>query len=192
MKYNEFIEIYFDQNKFLNDRDKEKLMEMVQIINYPANKIIMHRGELMKQVGVVSEGLIRAYDKNNKTVWLFLENSTYGSMEALTLSRPSSLTFETLEETSIFMFNYNDLENTIRDYPNITALLLTFWKKMAMDIYVKFYSFLHLTPEKRYLQLLQQNSKLILRVKSKDLATYLGMHPVSLSRLKKRYFIQNK
>ncbi|MBL1223010.1 Crp/Fnr family transcriptional regulator [Chryseobacterium sp. L7] len=192
MKYNEFIETYFDQNKFLNDRDKEKLTEMVQIINYPANKIIMHRGEPMKQVGIVAEGLIRAYDKNNKTVWLFSENSTYGSMETLTLNRPSSLTFETLEETSLFMFNYNDLENTIRDYPNITALLLALWKKTAMDIYVKFYSFLHLTPEKRYLQLLQQNSKLILRVKSKDLATYLGMHPVSLSRLKKRYFIQNK
>ncbi|MBB6369192.1 Crp/Fnr family transcriptional regulator [Chryseobacterium shigense] len=188
MNYNEFIEIYFDQNHFLDDRDKEKLREMVQVVNYPANKIIMHRGEQIEQVGIIEKGLVRAYDKNNKTVWLFPENSVYGSMEVLTLKHPSSFTYETLEETSVFMFNYNDLENTIKDYPNITTLLLAFWKNTAMDIYLKFSSFLHLTPEKRYLKLLQQNSKLILRVKSKDLATYLGMHPVSLSRLKKRYF----
>jgi CRP-like cAMP-binding protein len=188
MNYNEFIEIYFEQNGFLNDNDKEKLREMVQIVNYPANKIIMHRGEQIEQVGIIAKGLVRAYDKSNKTVWLFPENNVYGSMEVLTLKRPSSFTYETLEETSIFMFNYNDLENTIKDYPNIAALLLAFWKNTAMDIYTNFYSFLHLTPEKRYLQLLKQNSKLILRVKSKDLATYLGIHPVSLSRLKKRYF----
>ncbi|NML71565.1 Crp/Fnr family transcriptional regulator [Chryseobacterium sp. RP-3-3] len=161
---------------------------MVQIITYPMNKVILHRGEQISQVGVVLKGLIRVYDKNNKTVWLVPENNVYGSMETLALQRPSSLTYEALEETTVFLLNYDDLENAIKDHPNIATLLLMYWKSTAMDIYSNFYSFIHLTPEERYLQLIQQNSKLILRVKSKDLATYLGMHPVSLSRLKKRYF----
>jgi len=188
MKSNEYVKNYFEQNNFLNESDREKLLEMVQIVTYPVNKIILHRGEQISQVGVVIKGLIRVYDKNNKTVWLVPENNVYGSMEILALQRPSSLTYETLEETTMFLLNYDDLENTIKDHPNIAALLLMYWKSTAMDIYGNLYSFLHLTPEERYLQLLQQNSKLILRVKSKDLATYLGMHPVSLSRLKKRYF----
>lgn len=188
MKSNEYIKNYFEQNNFLNDTDKEKLLEMVQIVTYPMNKVILHRGEQISQVGVVLKGLIRVYDKNNKTVWLVSENNVYGSMEILALQRPSSLTYEALEETTMFLLNYDDLENSIKDHPNIATLLLMYWKSTAMDIYGNLYSFLHLTPEERYLQLLQQNSKLILRVKSKDLATYLGMHPVSLSRLKKRYF----
>ncbi|MGG5210178.1 Crp/Fnr family transcriptional regulator [Chryseobacterium sp. MIQD13] len=188
MNYDEFIKIYFDQNEFLDENDKQKLLGMVKIINYPANKIVLYRGDETDHVGVIAKGLIRAYDKKNKTVWFFHENNVYGSIEVLMQKRPSSLTYETLEETTIFLFNYNDLENNINKHPNISALLLMFWRKTAMEIYHKFSSFLHLSPEKRYLNLLNHNSKLILRVKSKDLATYLGMHPVSLSRLKKRYY----
>lgn len=188
MKSNEFTKTYFEQNSFLTDKDRDKLLEMVQIIDYPANKIVLHRGELLSQVGIVINGLIRVYDKNDKTVWLVPENDVYRSIEVLALKQPSSFTYETLEETTLFLLNYQDMENAIQEYPNIAILLLMYWKSTAMNIYNHFHSFLHLTPEERYLELLSQNSKLILRVKSKDLATYLGMHPVSLSRLKKRYF----
>jgi CRP-like cAMP-binding protein len=191
MDYDEFINIYFEQNKYLDENDKQKLLAMVKIINYPANKIVLYKGEQTEYVGIIERGLIRAYDKNNKTVWFFHENSVYGSLEVLMQKRPSSLTYETLEETTVFLFNYNDLENVINEYPHISTLLLMFWKNTAKEIYLNFSAFLHLTPEKRYLHLLSQNSRLILRVKSKDLATYLGMHPVSLSRLKKRYFNPN-
>ncbi|RLJ31625.1 CRP-like cAMP-binding protein [Chryseobacterium sp. 7] len=192
IKSNEFTKIYFEQNDFLTEKDKEKLLEMAQLVTYPMNKIVLHRGEQISQVGIILSGLIRVYDKNNKTVWIVYENQPYGSMEVLALNRPSTVTYETLEETTMFLLNYAELEDTIKDYPNIGRLLLMYWKNTAMAMYGHFYSFLSLTPEERYLQLLQQNAKLILRVKSKDLATYLGMHPVSLSRLKKRYFIQNK
>ncbi|GAB0155311.1 Crp/Fnr family transcriptional regulator [Chryseobacterium sp. Alg-005] len=191
MRSNEFTQDYFEQNGFLQDSDREKLLELVQMVTFPENKIILHRGEQISQVGVVLKGLIRVYDKNNKTVWFVPENGIYGCMEILALKRPSSLTYEALEETTMFLLNYDDLEESIKTHPNIATLLLMYWKKTAMDIYGNFYSFLHLTPEERYLQLLNQNSKLILRVKSKDLATYLGIHPVSLSRLKKRYFNSN-
>lgn len=191
MNHNEFIKKYFDQNKFLNENDKQKLLELMKIINYPANKIVLYKGEQTEQVGIIEKGLIRVYDKNNKTIWFFHENNVYGSLEVLMQKRPSSFTYETLEETTIFLFNYNDLENTINEYPNIASLLLMFWQNTAMEIYLNFSALLHLTPEKRYLHLLSQNSKSILRVKSKDLATYLGMHPVSLSRMKKRYFNSN-
>ncbi|MBE4949771.1 Crp/Fnr family transcriptional regulator [Chryseobacterium culicis] len=189
---NEFTAAYFEQHNFLSEKDREKLLEMAQIVTYPMNKIVLHRGEQISQVGIILKGLIRVYDKNNKTVWLAYENQPYGSMEILGLHRPSTVTYETLEETTMFLLNYTELENAIIKYPNIGRLLLMYWKNTAMSIYGHFYSFLTLTPEERYLQLLQQNSRLILRVKSKDLATYLGMHPVSLSRLKKRYFIHNK
>lgn len=191
MSHKEFIKNYFDQNKFLDENDKLLLLKLVKIINYPANKIVLYKGEQTEHVGIIEKGLIRVYDKNNKTIWFFHENTIYGSLEVLMQKRPSSLTYETLEETTIFLFDYNDLENSINEYPNISSLLLMFWKNTAMEIYHNFSAFLHLTPEKRYLHLLNQNSKLILRVKSKDLATYLGVHPVSLSRMKKRYFNSN-
>lgn len=188
MKPNEFTQKFFGQNDFLTEPDKEKLLELAQVISFPSNKIILYRGEKTCKVGIVIQGLVRAYDENNKTAWLFSENNLYGSMEILTQKIPSILTHETLEETTMLLFNYDDLEEAMKEYPNIAMMLLTSWKSAAIEIYNNLYSLLHLCPEKRYLHMLEQNPQLILRVKSKDLATYLGIHPVSLSRLKKRYF----
>lgn len=179
---------YFKQYDFLEQRDQEKLLELVQFVRVPQNKILLHRGEHIRQVGVVIEGLIRVYDKNNNTVWLVAENGIYGSMDTLALDRSSSLTYETIEETTMFLLNYEELEKSLADFPNIAKLLLNYWKLTAIQIYGNFCTFLHLSPIDRYLYLLENHPKLILRVKSQDLATYLGMHPASLSRLKKRHF----
>ncbi|WP_048508145.1 Crp/Fnr family transcriptional regulator [Chryseobacterium angstadtii] len=188
MNYEEFIKIYFEENSFLNKKDRDKLTEMIRIVSYPTNKIILPRGEKSNQVGIISKGLIRGYDKSDRTVWLLHEDNVYGLTKTASLEYSSSLTYETLEETTLFLFNYPDLENTIREYPNVAALMMMFWKNMTEEVCKNYYVFLHSTPEERYLHLLNQDSKLILRVKSKDIATYLGIHPASLSRLKKRHF----
>lgn len=192
MTLNDFSDKYFDQNDFLDSRDREKLLELVQFVTIPKDKILLHRGEQIKQVGIILKGLIRVYNKNNRTVWFVQNNGIYGSIDTLALNRASSLTFETLEETSMFLLNYNDLEEAIISYPNIASLLLMYWKRTAVEIYRNFYTSLSLSPEEKYLEILQKNPQLILNVKSKDLASYLGIHPTSLSRLKRRYFVSKE
>lgn len=192
MTLNDFSDKYFDQNDFLDSKDREKLLELVQFVTIPKDKILLHRGEQIKQVGIILKGLIRVYNKNNRTVWFVQNNGIYGSIDTLALNRASSLTFETLEETSMFLLNYDDLEEAIISYPNIASLLLMYWKRTAVEIYRNFYTSLSLSPEEKYLEILQKNPQLILNVKSKDLASYLGIHPTSLSRLKKRYFVSKE
>lgn len=192
MTLNDFSDEYFDQNNFLDSRDRDKLLELVQFVTIPKDKILLHRGEQIKQVGIILKGLIRVYNKDNRTVWFVQSNGIYGSIDTLALNRTSSLTFETLEETSMFLLNYDDLENAIISYPNIASLLLMYWKRTAVEIYRNFYTSLSLSPEEKYMEILQKNPQLILNVKSKDLASYLGIHPTSLSRLKKRYFVSKE
>ena len=192
MTLNDFSDKYFDQNDFLDSKDREKLLELVQFVTIPKDKILLHRGEQIKQVGITLKGLIRVYNKNNRTVWFVQNNGIYGSIDTLALDRASSLTFETLEETSMFLLNYDDLEEAIISYPNIASLLLMYWKRTAVEIYRNFYTSLSLSPEEKYLEILQKNPQLILNVKSKDLASYLGIHPTSLSRLKRRYFVSKE
>jgi len=192
MTLNDFSDEYFDQNNFLDSRDRDKLLELVQFVTIPKDKILLHRGEQIKQVGIILKGLIRVYNKDNRTVWFVQNNGIYGSIDTLALNRTSSLTFETLEETSMFLLNYDDLENAIISYPNIASLLLMYWKRTAVEIYRNFYTSLSLSPEEKYMEILQKNPQLILNVKSKDLASYLGIHPTSLSRLKKRYFVSKE
>lgn len=190
MDPNYFSKTYFESHSFLSENDHQKLLELVDVVHLSENKIILHNGELSKKVGIVISGLIRVYDKNDRTVWFVGNNGVFGSMENLSLGKPSSLTYETMEETTMFLLNYEQLEEATITHPNIAKLLLGYWKITALEIYNHFYSFLKMTPEDRYLKILEESPYLILKVKSKDLATFLGVHPSSLSRLKSRHFSQ--
>lgn len=182
---------YFKKNDFLTKRDQKKLLELTQLATYQKNEIVLPFGGKIKQVGLVLKGLIRVYDKNNKTVWVIKENGVYGSIKILTHDKPSSHCYETLEETSMFLLNHDEIEDCIPKYPNIGNLLLMYWKNTSIDLYKHYNSNREYTPQERYVRILEKSPDLIQRMKSKDLASFIGIHPVSLSRLKNNYFTKN-
>lgn len=187
MDTNYFSKSFFESHSFLNDDDRKKLLELTTLKRYPANTIILKSGEFKSDIGVVMEGIIRVYGSKDKSVHFVSEGQVFGSMDGIVLKKPSRYNYETLEETVLFLLNYEDLEKSIHTHPNIGILLLNYWKQTAMSIFKNLNSFIKYSPEERYEQLLKNQPHLVLRVKSKYLASYLGIHPVSLSRLKSRY-----
>lgn len=188
MNPNYFSKLYFESQEFLNEEDKQKLLALTLLEKYPAHTILLKSGEYSNQVGIVIEGLIRVYDTNDRSVHFVCEGQIYGSMDTLALRRPSKYNFETLEETKMFILNNDELEGLILTNPNIGILLLNYWKQTAIGFFNNLNSFIKYSPEERYEFLIKKQPHLVLRVKSKYLASYLGMHPVSLSRVKGRYF----
>lgn len=187
MDTNYFSKSFFELHTFLNDDDRKKLLEFTRLKRYPANTVILKSGEFTNDVGVVMEGLIRVYGPNDKSVHFVTDGQIFGSMDTLVLKKASRYNYETLEDTVMFLLNYEDLEKSIQTNPNIGVLLLNYWKQTAMNIFKNLNSFIKYTPEERYEHLIKKQPHLVLRVKSKYLASYLGIHPVSLSRLKSRY-----
>lgn len=187
MDSNYFSKAYFEFQNFLNEDDQKKLLELTSLKKYPADTVLLKSGEFTNQVGIVLEGLIRVYDAEDKSVLFVSEGQVFGSMDTLALKKPSKYTYETIEDTKLFILNNDELEASVQTHPNIGILLLNYWKQTAIDIFINFNSFIKYSPEERYEQLIKKHSHLILRVKSKYLASYLGLHPASLSRLKSRY-----
>lgn len=187
MDTNYFSKSFFESHSFLNDDDRKKLFELTTLKRFPANTVILKSGEFQSDIGVVMEGIIRVYGPKDKSVHFVSEGQVFGSMDSVVLKEPSRYNYETLEDTVIFILNYEELEAAIQTNPNIGILLLNYWKQTAMSIFKNLNAFIKYSPEERYEQLLKKQPHLVLRVKSKYLASYLGIHPVSLSRLKKRY-----
>lgn len=187
MNSNYFSKSFFESHGFLNDDDRKKLLELTTVKRYPANTLILKSDEFTTDVGVVIEGIIRVYGTNDKSVHFVTDGQIFGSMDTLVLKKPSRYNYETLEDTVMFVLNYEELEASIHVYPNIGVLLLNYWKQTAMNIFKNLNSFIKYSPEERYEHLIKKQPHLVLRVKSKYLASYIGIHPVSLSRLKSRF-----
>lgn len=187
MDSNYFSKSFFESQKFLTDSDRKKLLDLTSLKRFPAHTVILKSGEFTNDVGIVLEGLIRVYSITDKSVHFVSDGQIFGSMDTLVLKKPSRYNYETLEDTVMFILNYEELEAAISTHPNIGILLLNYWKQTAMSIFKNLNSFIKYTPEQRYEHLIKNQPHLILRVKSKYLASYLGIHAVSLSRLKSRY-----
>lgn len=73
-------------------------------------------------------------------------------------------------------------------YPKFEKLCRMFSEELAAKQQVNIDEFKIYPPEQRYLNLLEQRQDLIQRVPQHQLASYLGIKPQSLSRLKARVF----
>ncbi|HWB27304.1 MAG TPA: Crp/Fnr family transcriptional regulator [Chitinophagaceae bacterium] len=164
----------------------------------PAKTILLKEGEVSKKAYMIEQGCVRAWFNNagkDVTAQFFFENSTVSSLESFKKNIPSLVTIETLEPCILWYVHKPDFEKIIDEIGNVPAL-----RKGFMDVvfnrtfhYMKhFLSFIKDSPKQRYLNLVNENPQIILRVPQHYIASYLGISSVHLSRIKNAIARENK
>ncbi len=154
------------------------------------NEPMIKEGQHGRELGFIVEGAMRHYytrDGIEKTTYFYFENAFVGPYISCLTGQPSLITIEALADTRLIMFPYTRLHE----------LFLTnnawghFGRKLAewalLGLEDRMVGLLTLSPEERYIQLLESNKKKILeRAPQHLVANYLGITPVSLSRIRNR------
>lgn len=157
--------------------------------SFKKNEIIIHQGQIENYLSVVTAGIVRCYiekdDKEVTTNFVF-ENNYMSSYESFLTKTPSPYTIEALtdvemwrasKESFLHFFSHTSIGNYLG---RISAEGL-YLKKAQREI-----SFLTETAEERYLKLLKQDPQLLQKVPLKYIASYIGITPQALSRIRKR------
>ena len=147
-------------------------------------------GQREQDLGLVLEGNMRHYytrDGEEKTTYFYFERHLVGSYFSAITGAPSQLTIEALTECRLLVFSYKQLQTLYdqsRAWERFGRLLAEY---LAMGLEERMAGLLTLSPEERYVQLLEGNKqKIIERIPQHYIANYLGITPVSLSRIRKR------
>jgi CRP-like cAMP-binding protein len=150
--------------------------------------ILLKEGQRSKDSYFVLKGCIRTYyelDGEEKTTAFYTE------MEALTpncviTKTPSEYYISCVEDTILTVSN-TDMEQEINSkFPKFETLCKILSEKVLAKQRTDFDAFKTSSPEQRYLNLLQNRPDLIQRVPQHQLASYLGIKPQSLSRIRAR------
>jgi CRP-like cAMP-binding protein len=161
-------------------------------IEVPARTILIKEGEIAKKAFLIEKGCMRAWLNSNGrdiTFQFFLENEAVTSSESFRKNIPSLLTIETIEPCVLHWIHKKDWQNIMNEISKLPDL-----RKKTMDLtferqyhYMRqLISFINDSPEQRYLNLLKECPHIIQRIPLQYIATYLGITPVSLSRIRKR------
>lgn len=150
---------------------------------------LIREGEICRHVSYVAKGLLCVYRINDgdKSVNGFARENTYVSAYSSFLTQmPATLTIEALEDTQVIELHYDDMQQGYREYRDLERFGRLIAEYLFRELDARNYSLHALTAEERYRQLLQDKADLLQRVPQYLIASYLGVTPEALSRIRKR------
>jgi CRP-like cAMP-binding protein len=172
----------------LSEEEKNTLQSLDIIQNVKKNTILLHAGKHSQMSYFVLKGYLRVYyviDGEEKTTAFYTE------MESLTpfcvLSKEPSEYYVVCGEDSVLLMPHPDMEvEILKKFPKFESLCKVLSEQLVIKQQNTFDEFKIHTPEQRYLSLLKNRPELTQRVPQHQLASYLGITPPSLSRLRAR------
>lgn len=148
-------------------------------------------GQQRPTLALVLSGALRLYyprpDGEERTTYFFFENHLMGDYPGCLTGRPSQLSIQALTDTELLVFDYAVLRGLFDRFPVYERFgrLVAEYHLLGTD--ARLTEQLLLSPEERYRALLASGkTKILERIPQHLVANYLGITPVSLSRIRAR------
>lgn len=174
----------------LSDTDWDMLSPHITEQHIKKGDYMVREGERAKDVGMILQGHMRHYytrDGEEKTTYFYFENAFVSAYISCITQAPSLVTIEALSDTHLLTFPYAVLKHLFTKSIcwERFGRLIAEWAMMGLED--RMLGLLTQSPEERYLALLESNkTKIIERIPQHLIANYLGITPVSLSRIRNR------
>lgn len=158
-------------------------------IAVPAKTILLKEGSISRKLFKVTRGALRVWfnhDGKEISFQFFMEGDVVSSIESLRKQLPSQFCIETLEPCELRWISKADLDTVLAQDAFLRDYLMD-WAIDRQSAFIQhFLSFLKDTPQQRYKNLLEQRPEIIQRIPLQYIASYLGITPVSLSRIRNK------
>lgn len=177
----------------LNDEECQAFMECIPIKEFKKGSILLREGQVSKDSFFVIQGCVRKYyimDGEERTTAFYVEDESVASLQSYKNKSPANHYFECIEDCKLAVLNYNKEQALFKRVPKYETLCRMSMEGDFGEQQEALAAFITSSPEVRYRNLLKTRPDLLQRVPQYHLASYLGVKPESLSRIRKR--IANK
>jgi CRP-like cAMP-binding protein len=172
----------------------DELYALLQFKEVKKNDFVLKENDTCKFIGLLEEGSMRTFYVNEEgkdVSFLFhfnqqLEDIVFTDYESFLLGTKTKLNIQALENSKVCFIPIDDWVGLC----DKNAFWHCFSKKMTEKVYLsakkRVEDLLYYSPENRYLKLLKENPLIFQKIPQKYIASYLGITPQSLSRIRNR------
>ena len=178
--------------------DETEWIEFILHLNYKVIKKRDHfsiKDKVCSDIGFIVNGSVRYYhvkDGTEITGYFSFENEFVSSYKSFLTGEPSINYIQALEPTTIILISKKNMDAMLAN-PMLAYKMERFGRLIAEHYLIcyeeRITSFITQTPEERYLKLLQTGRDVLQRMPQHYVANFLGITPVSLSRIRKRILV---
>jgi CRP-like cAMP-binding protein len=172
----------------LDEKEKKALIDLDIFHSVQKGTNLLHEGQLSSEGYFVLEGCIRTFyikDGEEKTTAFYTEMEGHTPNCVIT-KEPSKYYLATTEDCILTISNPDMEMEIFQKFPKFETLCRVLSEELLAKQQINFDDFKTSSPEERYLNLMKKRPDLIQRVPQHQLASYLGIKPQSLSRLRAR------
>ncbi len=150
---------------------------------------LLQEGEIANHIYFIKKGCLRLwFNKDGKDITLqfFFENQAVASIESFLSNKPSMFTIESIEPTVIISLHKDNFARLLQLFPDLKDGFQEIMYRRFRNYASLFLSRIKDTPQERYNDLIINYPEIIKRVPQHYIASYLGITPISLSRIRNR------
>jgi CRP-like cAMP-binding protein len=156
----------------------------------PRKYFYQRAGETCKWVTYINKGSTRTFisdDKGGEHILFFaFEDWIIGDLESYHTQEPSKLNIQAMEDCELLRISKIDMDKLEDAMPNLKSWHAAKQNKSHFAMLNRLAEFKALSPEERYLNLINKHPHIFQRIPLQYIASFLGIEPPSLSRLRKR------
>jgi len=173
----------------MDDSDWQVFSSKLERVELKKNTPLLKMGEVENYLSFISQGIVRLYIPNDEfglTFGFVFNNAFVTGYDSFLTQSPSEYQIETLTDTILWRISNKDLQEVYESTKSGNRI----GRKMAENMFLikskRELSLLSQTAEERYLDLFTMRPKLLQQIPLKYIASYIGVTPQALSRIRRR------
>jgi CRP-like cAMP-binding protein len=171
-----------------SEEEKKAIIDLDIFRNYKKGTVLLKEGQLSTDGYFVIKGIIRCYyilDGEEKNTAFYTESESFAPLCSIN-KKPSAYYVSCVEDCILTVSNPEMEKAIFEKFPRFETLCRLLSEELLANNQASFDDFKISSPEQRYLSLLKTRPGLVQRVPQYMMASYLGITPQSLSRLRNR------
>lgn len=169
---------------------EEEILPIFTPQTFKKKTILLNPGEICEFVGFCVKGLTRTYSVDEQDQQHILnfgfENYWITERESFAFCTPSEYYIQTLERSEILMSKKSEFEEIMKSNALFRTMITNLKEKNAIVTYHKVVSMKHDSAELKYQKFMKKFHEITQRIPQHMIASYLGIKPETLSRLRKK------
>ncbi|MCM3786153.1 Crp/Fnr family transcriptional regulator [Neobacillus mesonae] len=181
---------YLSRWTSMSEEEQQAVINEIQIEEFKKGAVLIRQGDIPTKCYFILKGCVRQYsvDEEGREVTsnFYSEEQAIAIFNHHKLDKSSHYTFTCVEDSVMVVGRLDTEQEMYTKYTQLEIMTRKMIEENLSGVQEEFAAFIASSPEERFKTLLTNRPTLINRVPQHQLASYLGITPESLSRIKKR------
>ncbi|MTI86905.1 MAG: Crp/Fnr family transcriptional regulator [Balneolaceae bacterium] len=189
MSYHTLVQ-HINRHVTLTEAEVEILKSLTRIKKVRKRQFVSEQGEITRYESYVVEGCLRCYhtdeDGNEHVVQFAVEDWWTADLHSFLTQSPAHFSVEAIEPSVLIQFGYNEMEELYRSIPKLERFFRTITQRAYVASQKRIITSFSKDASKRYDEFRNRYPTIEQRVPQYMIASYLGISPEFLSKIRKR------